>query len=195
MKKQNGLDAIKFLLKKAFFTAAEARAFGVSPSLLDYYVKKGAIKRVRRGLYQSRKYRNLSLFQWEDLIETVCSIPNGTVCLISALAIYELTDEIPRQHWIGIPHQTSTQKRRGIKIVRFRNASLGKTEIELEGVQIPIFDRERTILDSFRLISKETAIKALKMALASKTIDLIKLQNYAKKLRINIHPFLMTLAV
>lgn len=195
MKKRNALDSIQTLLKKPFFTAAEARELGVSPSLVDYYIKKGAVKRIRRGLYQSKNYRNPSLFQWEDLIEAVYSIPNGTVCLISALAIYELTDEIPRQHWIGIPHQTSAKKRRGTKIVRFRNMALGKTEIQLEGVQIPIFDRERTILDSFRLLSKEAAIKALKEAIATKTIDLIKLQDYAKKLRTNINPFLLTLTV
>jgi hypothetical protein len=37
--------------------------------------------------------------------------------------------------------------------------------MELEGVLVPIFDRERKIIDAFRLLSPETAIKALKMAL------------------------------
>ena len=43
---------------------------------------------------------------------------------------------------------------------------LGRTEVELEGSKIPIFDRERTIVDAFRLLSRETAIKALKAAIA-----------------------------
>jgi hypothetical protein len=82
-----------------------------------------------------------------------------------------------------------------VKILRYRNISLGKIEITLEGVKIPIFDRERTIIDSFRLLSRETAIKALKAAIAKggrNRVDLVKLQEYAKKLRFNIAPYLMS---
>ena len=71
----------------------------------------------------------------------------------------------------------------------------GRTEVELEGTKIPIFDRERTIIDAFRLLSRETAIKALKAAIAKggkNRIDLVKLQEYAKKLRFNITSFLMS---
>ncbi|MGL4348711.1 MAG: hypothetical protein ACRCSV_04570 [Chlamydiales bacterium] len=75
---------------------------------------------------------------------------------------------------------------------------LGKTTIHLGGIQVPIFDRERTIIDAFRLLSRETAIKALKIALYSKgtnRIDLRKLQSYAKILRYNIDPYLTTLMI
>jgi hypothetical protein len=72
---------------------------------------------------------------------------------------------------------------------------LGRTEMDLNGVHIPIFDRERTIVDAFRLLSRETAIKALKMALVPKgwyRLDLNKMQDYAQKLRVDITPYLMT---
>lgn len=73
--------------------------------------------------------------------------------MISALAVYDLTEEIPRQHWIGIRHGTSARSSRQIKIVRFRDLDLGKIEIKLEGTRIPIFDRERTIINAlFHLI-------------------------------------------
>jgi predicted transcriptional regulator of viral defense system len=114
---------------------------------------------------------------------------------VSALAIYDLTEEIPRQHWIAIGHGTSARGGRQIKIVRFRNLKLGKTEIDLEGVTIPIFDRERTIVDAFRLLSRETAIKALKAAIAKggkNRLDLVKLEAYAKKLRFDIIPYLLS---
>ncbi len=85
---------------------------------------------------------------------------------------------------------------RQIKIVRFRDLDLGKTEIELEGTNIPIFDRERTIVDAFRLLSRETAIKALKLAIAQggkNRINLIKLEVYAKKLQVDIAPYLLSI--
>ena len=120
------------------------------------------------------------------------------MCLISALAIYDLTEEIPRQYWIAIRHGTSVKTTRGVKILRYRDVELGRTEIELEGTKIPIFDRERTIIDAFRLLSRETAIKALKAAIAKRgknRIDFMKLQEYAKKLRFNLSPYLLSITV
>ena len=184
----------KQLMSKPIFTSKEARDCGIHPSLLSYYVKKGILKRLKRGVYQSSKGSSLH-FQWADLIEAVYGVNGGVVCLLSALAIYELTDEIPRQHWIGVRHGTDAVRGGGIKIVRFRKFELGKASIELEGVVVPIFDRERTIVDSFRLLSREVAIKALKTALtfpSGQKLDLIKLQDYAKKLRVNIDPYLIT---
>lgn len=196
MEKTSRLSAIHSLLTQPFFTSKDAKKFEVSPAHLAYYVKKGLLKRLSRGIYQSCDYQGSpENFRWEDLIETVYSVPGGVVCLISALAIYDITEEIPRQHWIAVPHSTSINRAGKVKIIRFRNMELGKTKVNLGGIQIPIFDRERTIIDSFRLLSRETAIKALKMALAKKgfkRLDLLKLQSYSKKLRFNIDPYLIT---
>lgn len=196
MKKPTSFSVIYPLLTQASFTVDEAKQFGVSAAHLGYYIKKGLLKRLGRGIYQSADYQGSpENFRWEDLIEAVNSVPGGVICLISALAIYDITEEIPREHWIAVAHATSIQREGKIRIVRFRNMELGKTDVSLSGIQLPIFDRERTIVDSFRLLSRETAIKALKMALSqkgTKRLDLKKIQSYAKKLRFNITPYLIT---
>jgi len=196
MRNSKNLRAIQKLLIRPFFTAAEAKERGVSAALLGYYVKIGQIRRLGRGIYQGSNYQCSSEnFKWEDLIDVVNSVPNGVICLISALAIYEITDEIPRQHWIAISHSTSINRGTKVKIVRLRNMNLGRTMINLAGVHTPIFDLERTIIDAFRLLSQETAIKALKMALSPKSrvrLNLRKLQAYAKKLKFNISPYLIS---
>ena len=187
--------ALSPLLKNSSFTSKEARALGVSSEVLAHYVKTGKLKGISRGLYRKAGHEELSPTQWNDLVEAISIIPGGVVCLISALALYDLTEELPRQHWIGIRHGTSSRSTRQIKIVRFRNLELGKTEIDLEGAIIPIFDRERTIVDAFRLLSREIAIKALKAALAKggkNRLDLVKLEAYAKKLRFNLAPYLLS---
>jgi len=195
MRPQACLQLLIPLLNKPSFTSREAKILGVPASVLSHYVKAGKLKRIRRGVYQAIDYQNFEAFRWIDLIEAVHSINGGVVCLISALAVYDLTEEIPRQHWIGIRHGTSARSSRQIKIIRFRDLDLGKVEIELDGTRIPIFDRERTIVDAFRLLSRETAIKALKSAVAKggkNRIDLIKLEAYAKKFQIDIAPYLMS---
>lgn len=184
---------LKPLIKKTHFSSADAKKLGVNSALLGYYVKTGLLERIRRGVYRGTEAPTSNSIQWGDLIDAIQTIPGGTVCLISALSIYGLTEEIPRQHWIAVKHETSIKAPRPIKIIRYRNMSLGRTEITIDGARIPIFDRERTIVDAFRQLSREAAIKALKMAFsprANEKIDLIKLENYAKQLRVPIEPYL-----
>lgn len=75
-----------------------------------------------------------------------------------------------------------------------RNMGLGKTKIDVGGVSVPIFDRERTLVDSFRFLSAEVALKALKAALGkprAEKLDFVKLGKYAKALRVRIEPYLL----
>lgn len=198
MKDQNALKKLEQLLRAPNFTSKEARACGVSPATLAYYVRTREIERISRGLYRGAKAPDMLNFQWEDLVTIVRSTQDGVICLISALALYELTEEIPRQHWIAIKNTTSRPVDPMVKVVRMRNHILGKTLIDIDGTAVPIFDRERTILDAFRYLSKETALKALKMGLQQpieKRIDLNKLRAYAKKMKVNIDPYLLALTV
>ena len=79
--------------------------------------------------------------------------------------------------------------------MRTRDIELGRTEIKIGSEKIPIFNPERTIVDSFRYLSIEVAIKALKAGLegrSGKKLDLIKLQTYAQKRKVNITPYVLT---
>lgn len=86
------------------FTAAEARAAGIPSRMLAHFCKKGAIERVACGIYKGSQAKIEIDFQWEDLALVAMSMPNGIICLISALCYYGLTDQIMRQFWIAIPH-------------------------------------------------------------------------------------------
>ncbi|OGT64074.1 MAG: hypothetical protein A3J38_00505 [Gammaproteobacteria bacterium RIFCSPHIGHO2_12_FULL_45_9] len=84
------------------------------------------------------------------------------------------------------------------KVVRMRNLTLGKTTIKIGNVTLPIFDRERTIVDAFRYLGRETALKALKIALAKRgaeKVDIEKIRKYAKILRVKIEPYLIAMTV
>ena len=186
---------LKPLLKKSLFHAWEAEKKGVHASLLIYYAQKGLIEKLDRGIYRSKKAVLNVDFQWEDLILTAKSIPKGVICLTSALALYNLTEEIPRFYWIAISNSSRAPKRKGVKIVRMRNVKLGQTKMKFGKEIITIFDKERTIIDSFRFLGRETAIKALKESLKIKgqnQINLRKIQSYSEKLHYNIDPYILT---
>ena len=190
--RKTSLTRIKKLLKQPSFTAAQSRALGVSSSLLAYYVGIGEIEKLSRGVYRGTSSdRNPVPFEWEDLISTVQSIPNGKICLISALALYELTDEIPRQFWIAVPHEQFAAKRPRTRIVSMRDVKTGSTRLSLGSVSVSVFDKERTIVDSFRFLAPETAIKSLKRYLSGKygKPNLLKLRKYSLKLKTPIDKY------
>lgn len=190
----NNFSKLGELLDKPFFSSSDANRKGVSTSLLSYYIKKGLIERVDRGIYRGFNSSIDVDFQWEDLVLTTKSIPGSVVCLTSALALYDLTDEIPRIHWIAISNDKRAPKRMGTKIVRMRNITLGKVEMNIGSESIQIFDLERSIIDAFRYLGKEVAIKAMKRAISingQNRLDPKKLRNYATEFRINIDQYIL----
>ena len=190
-KKKNQIS-IQMLLRNYFVHSRDFRENGHPPGLLRYYEKKGILKRVGRGLYLNVQYPPHIDFKWEDLVYTVLSIPNGIITGISALAIYNLTDEIPRFHWIAIPNNTSIGSRPSVTAIRTRNHQLGLSSIKIGDVKVPIYEKERILPEAFKLLSRETAIKALKEAFSSqkKCPNVDKLVDYSRKLRINMIPYL-----
>lgn len=194
----NWIEKLDSLLKEPSFTAQEARDRGVSAKLLAYHIKQGHLVKLGRGIYRGLHAKEMDDFRWEDLAESLACVKNGVICLVSALALYELTDEIPRQHWIAISHATRHRANPSVKIVRMRNIDLGSTFIEISGIRMPIFDRERTIVDAFRYLSSEIAIKALRVAVTKRGREKIRLEalrKYAKALRVKIEPYLLALSV
>lgn len=182
------------LLKLPLIRSEDARAAGIHPAMLSYYEKKGILERIGRGLYRNKEVELDVTFEWEELVNNVLSIPHGVVTGISALALYDLTEEIPREYWIAVPNDTSVGKRPNVRVVRLRNHELGITKIKVGDVEISIYDLERTLVDAFRLLSVEAAIKALKEAFKpqrKQKPDLKKLAEYAKQLRFKIEPYLL----
>lgn len=189
-------QTFKVLFNRPSFTGKDARKYGIDSHLLSYYVNKGIIERVARGVYRNPNAENAAPFEWQDLLEIAQSIPKGIICLVSALVYYELSQEVQRQFWIAVPHVSKAPKRPNTKIIRMRNATLGKKYLVVGKYRTCIFDRERCIVDAFRYLSKETALMALREYLKptkQHKPDLSKLARYAKVLRVKIIPYLEAL--
>ncbi len=175
---------------RSYFTNREAHNSGVPSRMLAYYAQVGKLEKIAHGLYRlPRERQETSLFR--DLFETAATVPRGIICLLSALQIYNFTDQIMREFWIAIPNRDKPPVRALTRFVRMRNCTLGLATLAFEGWSLAIFDRERTVVDTFRYLDKEIAIKALKAYLASENVDLIKITAYAQKLRVNLEPYLL----
>ena len=178
-------------MSRPSFTSEEASLVGVTPQTLAYYVNAGALQRVGPGRYCNPSVQILEQWKWEDLVRIVKSIDQGVVCGLSALDLHGLTDEIVRQHWIAIPIDKFPPKIPNVRFLRTKHLGLGRTILQIEMQQIPIFDKERAVVDSFRLLSQETAIKSLQTLAKQGQLNFEKLNTYAKTLRVNIESYLL----
>lgn len=96
--------------------------------------------------------------------------PKATLCLLSALSIHDLTDEIPRRSDVAIPRgtQSLTIPTAPISWHHFDAATfeIGRIERPLPaGLTIGLYSAERTLIDLFRLRhtwGSDLAVGALK---------------------------------
>lgn len=188
-------DHLHQLQKIPCFKASYARDLGVPPRMLAYFCHLGMIERIGRGFYRGCLFESELTNGIEDLMVTTQSIPRGIVCLLSALYLYELTDQMLREYWVAIPNAFKSPKRPHTRIVRMRNVSLGLTTFTLGEFTVAIFDRERTVIDAFRYLNHEIAIKALQsyLKLPKNLQSMDRLAAYAKTLRVNITPYILAL--
>jgi len=148
---------------------AELRAEGVTAATMSRMERDGEVLRLARGLYQ---LPDAPLDAHHSLAEAAKRLPKGVVCLVSALAFHELTDQLPRQVWIAIGQKDWAPKVDGgpVRLVRFTERLLteGVESHTVEGVPIKVFGVAKTIADCFRYRNKiglSVAIEGLQEAL------------------------------
>lgn len=156
----------------------------------------GAYEKIARGLYLPR---DADAADW-DWLEAAAKHPEATLCLTSALAYYDLTDEIPQALDIAIPRGSRTPATEGAiawHVFAVDSFSIGRTTISIPGasMRIGIYSQERSIADAFRLrgsLGYELGRDALRTWLGrgGKPADLLKV---ASKLPRTRGPLLRTL--
>lgn len=164
----------------------------ISAGLNNYEVAKlcneGMIERIRNGFYRLPKNNELK----EELL-IARLLPQGIVCVESALFHYGYTDFVPREWTIAIPRSFSrtVKKMQEVPVkayfIQKETYSLGKTNGSFNGVTLPVYDRERTICDCFKYRTKldnELFNKAVNAYVADDKKNLANLSKYAKEMRV-----------
>ena len=171
------------IAKSADFVAAGIRAVDVV-SLCN----AGYLDRVRHGYYQMAEQNEATE---EQMLVTL--IPQGIVCVESALVYYGYSDFAPRKWSVAVPRTISRTKLDVDALplqtyfVQQDLYELGKTTGDFHGVTLPVYDRERTICDCFKYRSRldtELFSKALNAYANDPQKNLSNLSIYAKKLRV-----------
>lgn len=167
---------------------AEFATVGVSANDVMNLCNGGILVRVRRGYYRLAENDSISE---EQLIASL--IPEAIVCMDSALFHYGYSDFSPRVWTLAVPRTVAQAKIHTDAIpikpyfVTREQYPIGKTTDNFNGVELAVYDRERTICDCFRYRSKmdgETFSKAINAYVADNQKNLNQLSRYAKQLGI-----------
>lgn len=172
---------------------------GFHPDSLASLEREKRVEKVARGLYKLTDY---APGVYPDLVTAYLQAPKGVVCLLSALAFHESTDEIPRYVDIAIP-EGSHANRIEYPPVKFYHFEVqawesGVEEHDIDGHKVKIYNLPKTIADCFKFRNKigmNIARDALKIAIAERDIKPVEIMKYAKICRVNniIKPILEAL--
>lgn len=201
MKNANGQrDKARLLLEqRGIVRLSEFTASGITAATIGRMLENGEVLRLARGLYQ---LPDAPLDVHHSLAEAAKKLPKGVVCLVSALAYHDLTDQLPRAVWMAIgtkdwEPKTDTPP---IRTVRFTDALLSDDVLteQIEGVQVKVFSVAKTIADCFRhrrTVGQSVALEGLQEALRKRKATPAEIARHAERGRVAtvIRPYLEAL--
>ena len=161
--------ALEMLRDRGIVRLSEFKAAGITAATIGRMREDGDVVRLGRGLYQ---LPDAPLDVNHSLAEAAKRVPKGVICLTSALAFHELTDQLPRSVWLAIGKNdwSPTDDETSLRIVRFTDKLL-KEDVEtasIEGVPVKVFGVAKTIADCFRhrrSVGQSIALEGLQEAL------------------------------
>jgi predicted transcriptional regulator of viral defense system len=181
------------------FRPKDLAEFGISVDQLRTWLRRGDAQRIGRGLY---RHRDAEPTEQETIVRICTRVPRAIVCLLTALHIYGIGTQLPREVWIALDRKARKPKLEGLpaRIVRFSGPMLtyAVETKNIQGVQVRITSPARTIIDCFRYrksIGLDVALEALRDGLRSKRTTVDKIRRAAEVCHIQtvIRPYLESL--
>jgi predicted transcriptional regulator of viral defense system len=163
----------------------------ITAATISRMEQKGALIQLSRGLYQ---LPDAPLDANHSLAEATKLVPNGVICLSSALAFHELTDRIPPFVWMAIGPRDWRPRitRPRVQIMRYGPKSFGRGVEDhlIERVPVRIYSPAKTVVDLFyhgrlqkSLYSSEMglieAVRAMKEALRQRKATPAEIARFA----------------
>ncbi|RCW60333.1 type IV toxin-antitoxin system AbiEi family antitoxin domain-containing protein [Halanaerobium sp. ST460_2HS_T2] len=172
-----------FYENKGYLRARDLSEKGIHRKYLSDLLNNDEVIKLKRGLY---KWNNEKFNSLNELVDVAMIIPDGVICLASALSYYELTTYTPLEYQVAIPNQKK------VKNVSYPPINLyyfsekyyqeGIKEEKIDEYNIKIYDIEKSLSDSFRYsyeIPKDILIESLKVYISRSDRNINKLMNYA----------------
>jgi predicted transcriptional regulator of viral defense system len=161
---------------------------GIHPEYLRRLCEKGLLIKMGRGIYIPA---DTEISQNIGLAQVAKRVPHGIVCLLSALQFHNLGTQSPFEVWIAVERKSARPHidYPPLRIVRFSGIALteGIEKHQIDGVEVKIFNKAKTIADCFKYRNKiglDVAMEALKDCRQQRLCTNDQLWKYAKICRV-----------
>lgn len=186
-----------FKKHRGMLRTSQAVRLGIHPRTLYALRDSGEVVAVGRGLYRLASAPPLTHPEW---VAVALRVPKAVVCLISALAHYEMTTQIPHRVDIALPSHAQVPRTDRLPIRVFwypdRAFQAGIDVITVDQVSVRIYSPEKTVADCFKYRHKvglDVAVEALRnYRRRVRRLPVQKLLEYARICRVErvIRPYL-----
>lgn len=158
-------------------------ARGIAREYLRRLQRCGLLVRTARGLYM---LPDADITEHHMLAEACKRVPQGVVCLLSALRFHDLTTQAPFEVWMALgPTARRPQvESPPLRIVRFSSHALteGIEAHIIEGVPVRVYNPAKTVADCFKYRNKiglDVALEALRETWRERRATMDDLWRYA----------------
>ena len=175
MKKDRGFHtaaqeiALELSEQGSIVRARDFAAAGVGAEQLRRLSASGELLRMSRGIYIAA---DAPVTAHHSLALAARRVPNGVICLLSALRFHQIGTQNPFEVWlaVGIKAHKPRLDYPPVRVVRFSTLALelGVEVHDIEGVPVRLTNPARTVVDCFRYRNKiglDVALEALREAL------------------------------
>ena len=179
---------MRLVRKHKLLRARDVAEQGLPTITLTRLVQAGRLDRVARGLYG---LPGGATSEHRSLAEVALRVPKGVVCLLSALQLHEVGTQAPFEVWVAIPKRIASPRidHPAIRVVRMSDDALteGLQRKRIDGVEVPIFNPARTVVDCFRFRNKiglDVALEALRDDWRERRFTMDELCHHATRQRV-----------
>jgi len=182
--------------KKGSIRARDLIRRGLPSVYLGRLVRQGRLVRRTRGVYAPADQEISGTHDWE----LAClRVPNGVLCLLSALFYHRIGTQNPANVWMAIDVKAWRPRvdYPRMRIVRFSGPALshGIMTVKAGRASLRVYDPAKTVADCFKYrhkIGLEVAVEALREGWRAKKFSLEELAEAARICRVRnvIQPYL-----
>lgn len=176
--------------------ASMIRDAGIPAQFITNMLRNGEITRLGRGVYSPAESGATEISDLETLSHVV---PQGIICLVSALRFHGLTDENPHEISVAIKHGSHPPRIEYPPVQFFVFSgpaySSGVESHSVNGAELRVYSVEKTIADCFKYRNKiglDIAVSALQDAVKKDKLNYNSLWESAKICRVSkiIRPYM-----
>lgn len=200
MSSTNRERTLKLARRARGVTPRELAEQGIHRQVLTRLVAEGQIQRVARGVYRLPEQ---PITEGHGLALAAAAVPQGVICLLSALQYHRIGTQLPSEVWIALDRRAWRPKvvYPPLRIVRYTGEALtaGVETHRVEGRAVKVYGLAKTVADCFKYRNKiglDVGLEALREGWRARRFTMDELDRYAVICRVQrvMRPYLEALA-